>query len=128
MLNDIGLHSQVWNLFEENRLIEVVDPALGEYPQEQVLRYIKVALFCIQAAAARRPSMPQVEDMLSKPVQLNDEEITLPCYMEGDSENFIRNFRAKNSSSSQPKYSMMSTDTTIPFSSNQVTFTEISPR
>ncbi|XP_042384758.1 putative serine/threonine-protein kinase isoform X1 [Zingiber officinale] len=116
----------VWSLFEENSLIEVVDPALEEYPQEQVLRYTKVALFCTQAAAARRPSMLQVVDMLSMPVQLNDEEITIPCYMEEDSRKFIRSFRAKNSNSSQ-KYST-STDTTIPFTSSQVTFTEISPR
>ncbi|KAG6492325.1 hypothetical protein ZIOFF_047280 [Zingiber officinale] len=27
----------VWNLFEENRLTEVVDPALEEYPQENSL-------------------------------------------------------------------------------------------
>ncbi|CAL9112493.1 unnamed protein product [Musa textilis] len=115
-----------WNLFEEGRLAEVVDPALKEYPQDQVIRYIKVALFCAQALAGRRPSMLQVVDMLSKPVQLNDEEITSPGYME-DRGKISRGLRATNSTASRSKEST-SSDTATPFTSGHVTFTEMSPR
>ncbi|RZR99432.1 hypothetical protein BHM03_00028974 [Ensete ventricosum] len=117
---------QTWNLFEEGRLAEVVDPALKEYPEDQVIRYIKVALFCTQAAAGRRPSVLQVVDMLSKPVQLKDEEITPPGYMEDRGKN-SRGLRATNSTYPRSKDST-SSDTTTPFTSGHVTFTEMSPR
>ncbi|CAD5181997.1 putative serine/threonine-protein kinase [Musa acuminata AAA Group] len=115
-----------WNLFEEGRLAEVVDPALKEYPQDQVIRYIKVALFCTQAVAGRRPSMLQVVDMLSKPVQLNDEEISSPGYME-DRGKISRGLRVTNTTYPRSKDST-SSDTTTPFTSGHVTFTEMHPR
>lgn len=116
------MYSQAWELFEGKRLTEIVDPALKEYPEEQVLRYIKVGLFCTQAAAGRRPSMSQVVEMLSKSVQLNEQEITEPGYME-ESGRFNKGFTAKNSSKDST-----STDTSTPFTSSHVTFTEMSPR
>ncbi|WOK94846.1 hypothetical protein Cni_G03551 [Canna indica] len=115
-----------WELFQDKRLIEVVDPALKEYPEEQIIRYIKVALFCTQAAAARRPSMAQVAEMLSKPVQINEKEITQPGYME-DSGKSSRPLKATSSTNSRFKDSTC-TDTTTAFSSSNVTFTEMSPR
>ncbi|XP_020108723.1 putative serine/threonine-protein kinase [Ananas comosus] len=54
-----------WKLREEERLLEIVDPEIVGYPQEQVLRFIKVALLCTQAPSHQRPSMTQVVDMLS---------------------------------------------------------------
>lgn len=51
---------QTWKLKEEDRLLDVVDPELSQYPEEEVLRFIKVALFCTQAAANQRPTMKQV--------------------------------------------------------------------
>lgn len=59
----------------------MVDPTLVDYPEEEVIRYIKVALFCLQAAAARRPTMPQVVTMLSKPIRINESELTAPGYL-----------------------------------------------
>ncbi|MQL90909.1 hypothetical protein Taro_023504 [Colocasia esculenta] len=69
-----------WHLYEDGRLLELVDPYLGEFSEEEVLRYIKVALFCTQGAAKRRPSMPQVVQMLSKPILLNEKELTPPGF------------------------------------------------
>lgn len=40
-----------------------------------------MALFCTQAAAARRPSMLQVVKMLSKPIRINENELTAPGYI-----------------------------------------------
>lgn len=72
------LLERTWELYEEGKLTELVDPSLEDYPEEEVLRYIKVALFCTQATAGRRPSMPEVLLMLSKPIRLNEKELIPP--------------------------------------------------
>lgn len=61
-----------WKLRDEDRLLDIVDLELvGGYPEQEVLRFVKVALFCTQATSNQRPSMKQVVEMLS------DEEISL---------------------------------------------------
>ncbi|XP_015897184.1 putative serine/threonine-protein kinase [Ziziphus jujuba] len=72
-----------WKLREEGRLLEIVDPELTEYPESEVTRFIKVALFCTQAAARQRPNMRQVEQMLSKEVHLNESLLTEPGVYRG---------------------------------------------
>lgn len=51
--------------------MEIVDPDLEEYPEEQVLRFIKVALLCTQATAQQRPSMKQVVHMLAAQTEID---------------------------------------------------------
>ncbi|OAY68705.1 putative LRR receptor-like serine/threonine-protein kinase [Ananas comosus] len=115
-----------WQLYEEGNLKRLVDTALKEYPEEQVIRYIKVALFCIQAAAGRRPSMLQVIDMLSKPIRLNEKELTPPGYID-DYVNVGKESKA-TTSNNLPFKDSCSADTTAAFTSNPVTFTEMAPR
>ncbi|KAJ6381465.1 hypothetical protein OIU77_030196 [Salix suchowensis] len=67
-----------WKLWKEERPLDIVDPELTEYPEKEVMRFMKVALFCTQAAANQRPNMKQVVKMLSKDVNLNDKAITEP--------------------------------------------------
>lgn len=62
--------------------MELADPEMGEFPEEEVIRYIKVAFFCTQSAANRRPIMTQVVDMLSRQIQLNDKELTAPGFFQ----------------------------------------------
>lgn len=69
---------QVWKLREEGRLLDIVDPELTAYPEDEVIRFIKVALFCTQAASNQRPGMKQVVEMLSKEVILNEKLLTEP--------------------------------------------------
>ncbi|OMO85084.1 hypothetical protein CCACVL1_10429 [Corchorus capsularis] len=76
---------QTWKLKEEERLLEIVDPEMTTYPEDEVLRFIKVALFCTQAAAHQRPNMKQVVDMLSKDVHLNEKILTEPGVYRGHS-------------------------------------------
>lgn len=52
-----------------------------DYPEEEVLQFIKVALFCTQAASQKRPSMNQVLEMLSSKVALDDSSLTPPGLM-----------------------------------------------
>ncbi|XP_021740550.1 putative serine/threonine-protein kinase [Chenopodium quinoa] len=69
-----------WQLYEEGRLLELVDSEMGEYPEDMVMRYIIVAFFCTQAGANRRPLMSQVIEMLSPKVHLNEKELAAPGF------------------------------------------------
>ncbi|XP_064973846.1 putative serine/threonine-protein kinase isoform X2 [Musa acuminata AAA Group] len=117
-----------WQLFGEGRIKEVIDPALQEYPEEQVLRFIKVGLFCTQASAGRRPSMSQVVEMLSKPMKLNEKELTPPGVVGGS---FLFNKdrvpKATNSSNTQLNESTSSA-TAVASASNPSFLTQMIPR
>ncbi|KAJ0974421.1 hypothetical protein J5N97_016386 [Dioscorea zingiberensis] len=115
-----------WQLYEEGRLIELVDPNLKEYPEEEVLRFIKVALFCTQASSNRRPSMLQVIEMFSKPIRLNEKELTPPGFIQ-DSASISKVSKATITSNLRIK-DTSSSDSSVPFSSAPVTCTEIVPR
>ncbi|KAJ6851684.1 putative serine/threonine-protein kinase isoform X1 [Iris pallida] len=113
-----------WQLYEEERLIELVDPSLEEYSEEEALRYLKAALFCTQATADRRPSMTQVVEMLSKPVRLNEKELRPPGLLHNSS-GAGKDLKGTNSGSSTKD---TSTVTTLPYGSTPVTMTEMHPR
>ncbi|KAL5054252.1 hypothetical protein RYX36_034934 [Vicia faba] len=79
-----------WQLHEEGRLLELVDPDMVEYHKEEVIRYMKVAFFCTQAAASRRPMMSQVVDMLSKNIRLNEKQLTAPGFFQASGESSLK--------------------------------------
>nr|CAD1844404.1 unnamed protein product [Ananas comosus var. bracteatus] len=118
---DTFLVQWAWQIYEEDRLIDLVDPNLDGYPEEEVLRYIKVALFCTQAAAARRPSMPDVVEMLSKPMKLHDMELTPPHVVQ-DSINLSRGCGLSNSSNTK------SNSLCPPTISASIMYSEVVPR
>ncbi|XP_068668666.1 putative serine/threonine-protein kinase [Aristolochia californica] len=76
-----------WKLREENRLLEIVDPELDGYPEEEVLRFIKVALFCTQATSQQRPSMNKVLEMLAKEITLDEQTLTAPGILKTSTRN-----------------------------------------
>ncbi|XP_008235409.1 PREDICTED: G-type lectin S-receptor-like serine/threonine-protein kinase At1g11410 isoform X2 [Prunus mume] len=62
---DANLVGHVWNLWREGRVLEIVDPSLGElYPVNEVVRCIQIALLCVQEYATDRPTMSAVVFML----------------------------------------------------------------
>ncbi|RLN28459.1 hypothetical protein C2845_PM05G22520 [Panicum miliaceum] len=67
-----------WKLWEEGRLLEIVDPDLEEYPEEEILRFIKLALLCTQATPQQRPSMKQVVNMLSNRTEIDLQNVVPP--------------------------------------------------
>ncbi|OAY24783.1 putative serine/threonine-protein kinase isoform X2 [Manihot esculenta] len=71
-----------WQLHEEGKLLELVDPEMEDFPEEEVIRYMKVAFFCTQAAASRRPLMSQVVDMLSRNIRLNEKLLSAPGFFQ----------------------------------------------
>lgn len=105
-----------WELYEEGRLLELVDPELQEFPKEEVTRYMKVALFCTQAAANRRPMMSQVVEMLSRDIRINEKQITAPGFFQGSD-----SFTSSNKKSSE-------TGTSYRMSSFPDTITQVTPR
>ncbi|KAG9453970.1 hypothetical protein H6P81_006874 [Aristolochia fimbriata] len=98
-----------WKLREEDRLLEIVDPELDGYPEEEVLRFIKVALFCTQATSQQRPSMKLILEMLSNEIMLDEKTLTAPGVLKtsnrnsrdsGDSSHSSQGRKDKGSSSS----------------------------
>ncbi|KAJ7544695.1 hypothetical protein O6H91_09G089800 [Diphasiastrum complanatum] len=63
----------VWQLYEENSLMEIIDPILKPtLKEEEAIRVIHVALLCTQAMATKRPTMPQVVAMLVGEREIRD--------------------------------------------------------
>ncbi|GLT54208.1 hypothetical protein SLA2020_274260 [Shorea laevis] len=104
-----------WQLYEEERLLELVDPEMQGFPEEEVIRYMKVAFFCTQAAANRRPLMSQVVEMLSRNIRLNEKELTAPGLL-------------TDSGASSSKKGSESNSTSYQMSSVPVTITQVTPR
>lgn len=92
---------QTWKLKEEQRLLDIVDPELAEYPEDEVLRYIKIALFCTQAVSNQRPTMKQVVEMLSRNVSLKEELLTEPGVFRRNYSRQLAGGGASSSASSQ---------------------------
>lgn len=85
------------------------------FPEEEVIRYMKVAFFCTQAAANRRPLMSQVVEMLSRNIRLNEKELTAPGLL-------------TDSGASSSKKGSESNSTSYQMSSVPVTITQVTPR
>lgn len=76
--NILVLVEWAWKLKEENRLLELVDTEITDYDENEVYRYLVIALFCTQSGAQHRPTMKQVLQMLSRQVHLNEKALTEP--------------------------------------------------
>ncbi|XP_030970141.1 putative serine/threonine-protein kinase [Quercus lobata] len=98
-----------WELYQENRLLELLDPELEGYPEEEIIRYMKVAFFCSQAIASRRPLMSQVVEMLSRNIRLNEKELTAPGFFTDAGESSSK----KGSIMESTSYQMSSVPETI---------------
>ncbi|KAK9275031.1 hypothetical protein L1049_022289 [Liquidambar formosana] len=63
-------HGEAWNLHENSREIELVDPKLSVFSEEEVKRMIGVALLCTQTSPTLRPPMSRVVAMLSGDIEV----------------------------------------------------------
>ncbi|KAE8728551.1 cysteine-rich receptor-like protein kinase 29-like [Hibiscus syriacus] len=75
-----SLLTYAWLLWNEGKRLELIDPNIAQnHPIDEVLRYIHVALLCVQDDPALRPAMSSVILMLgSKSVNL-PQPSTSPC-------------------------------------------------
>ncbi|GLJ54933.1 hypothetical protein SUGI_1179370 [Cryptomeria japonica] len=72
---------QTWRLYKENKLLELVDPKLEKYLEEEVVVFIKVALLCTQATPKIRPTMSQVVTMLSAKQSSTEMPLSPPSFI-----------------------------------------------
>ncbi|XP_062183983.1 probable LRR receptor-like serine/threonine-protein kinase At1g56130 [Phragmites australis] len=70
----------VWQLYEGNHPLDVVDPKLSEFNGDEVLRAIHVALLCTQGSPHQRPSMSRAVSMLAGDVEVG-EVVNKPSYI-----------------------------------------------
>ncbi|KAM0872970.1 hypothetical protein ACQ4PT_038413 [Festuca glaucescens] len=77
---EVYIFEWVWELFENNRPLDMLDPRLEEFNGEELLRAIKVALICTQDSPYQRPPMSRVVAMLMGDVEAPD-VVTKPSYI-----------------------------------------------
>jgi hypothetical protein len=73
---------QAWVLYQQGSLLDMVDARMEDFPEEEVLRYIRVGLACTQAAPSSRPTMSQVVALLLRPAALREEAMRPPSFAE----------------------------------------------
>ncbi|XP_075512039.1 probably inactive leucine-rich repeat receptor-like protein kinase At3g28040 [Primulina tabacum] len=62
--NVVILSDHVRVLLEQGNVLDCVDPGMGEYPEEEVLPVLKLALVCTSQIPSSRPSMAEVVQIL----------------------------------------------------------------
>ncbi|CAN4116643.1 unnamed protein product [Withania somnifera] len=71
--HSINLVGDVWNSWNDDKALEVVDPLLADwYETGEVLRCIQIGLLCVQAYPNDRPVMSEVVFMLCNDLKLSD--------------------------------------------------------
>ncbi|KAK8992572.1 hypothetical protein V6N11_048649 [Hibiscus sabdariffa] len=75
-----GAVYKAWDLHENNRSLDLVDPNLAEIDENEVLRVVMVALLCTQGSPSMRPPMSRVVAMLAGDIEANG-VITRPSYL-----------------------------------------------
>lgn len=61
---------QAWNVRENNKELDLVDPDVHQYDASEVRRIIGIALACTQASPGLRPAMSRVVAMLSGDIEV----------------------------------------------------------
>ena len=57
--------SQAWSLWTENKVLDLIDPALHQSCKEdQFVKCFKIALLCVQEDPSERPTMSSIVTML----------------------------------------------------------------
>ncbi|MBA0724328.1 hypothetical protein Golax_021025 [Gossypium laxum] len=69
-----------WALHENNQILDLVDPNLVEFDENEVLRVVRIALLCTQGSPSMRPPMSRVVAMLAGDIEASG-VITKPSYL-----------------------------------------------
>ncbi|KAK8618646.1 hypothetical protein V6N13_132632 [Hibiscus sabdariffa] len=98
---------KAWDLHENNRSLDLVDPNLAEIDENEVLRVVMVALLCTQGSPSMRPPMSRVVAMLAGDIEANG-VITRPSYLTDwnfrDLTGSLVTVSCSNSNEEQPHY------------------------
>ncbi len=70
-------------MHENNQTLEILDPKLAEFNQEEVMRVINVILLCTMGLPHQRPPMSKVVSMLTEDIEIADVDANArPSYIE----------------------------------------------
>ncbi|XVE80838.1 hypothetical protein DITRI_Ditri15bG0012600 [Diplodiscus trichospermus] len=86
----IYLLGWAWALHENDRSLDLVDPSLVEFDENEAVRAVRVALLCTQGSPALRPPMSRVVAMLAGDIQVSN-IITRPSYLAASENNNNQN-------------------------------------
>ncbi|KAK7333064.1 hypothetical protein VNO80_29824 [Phaseolus coccineus] len=80
------LLQRAWKLYEEDMHLGLVDKTLDpeEYEVEEVKKVIEIALLCIQASAAARPTMSEVVASLKSKNSMGQTRPSMPVFVESN--------------------------------------------
>ncbi|XP_062096597.1 probable LRR receptor-like serine/threonine-protein kinase At1g56140 isoform X2 [Humulus lupulus] len=76
----IFLLDWAWTLYEMNQSLELVDPTLTEFDENEATRLIRVALLCTQASLWLRPPMSRIIGMLLGDMEI-ERATSKPSYL-----------------------------------------------
>ncbi|KAK8664509.1 hypothetical protein V6N13_084295 [Hibiscus sabdariffa] len=76
----IYLLAWAWALHENSQNLDLVDPNLAEFDENEALRMARVALLCTQGSSSMRPPMSRVVAMLAGDIEVSN-AITRPSYL-----------------------------------------------
>ncbi|KAL4387123.1 hypothetical protein GQ457_09G004560 [Hibiscus cannabinus] len=76
----IYLLAWAWTLHENGQYLDLVDPNLVEFDENEALRVARVALLCTQGSPSIRPPMSRVVAMLAGDIEVSN-AITRPSYL-----------------------------------------------
>lgn len=97
MIQNISL--QAWDHWKDDRVHELIDPVItqDEISLSMLMRYVIVALLCVQETAADRPTMSDVVSMISNE-HLNLSSPKEPAFVRGKN---VKNSSYSNSGTSE---------------------------
>ncbi|GAB4856706.1 hypothetical protein Ancab_014621 [Ancistrocladus abbreviatus] len=105
------LVDKVWENYKADNLLEMADPVLNTDSPEEVVRFLKVGLLCVQKIVNLRPPMSQVVKMLNNEVDIADVSISQPGFIDDP-----KHVKVGRKSSSNPAFcSSHSSDNTSSF-------------
>ncbi|WJZ97123.1 hypothetical protein VitviT2T_015754 [Vitis vinifera] len=95
-----------WTLHENNQSMDLVDPTLTEFDENEVSRVVRVALLCTQGSPMLRPAMSRVVAMLAGGVEISA-VTSKPSYLtDWDFNDITSSFLSENTRTSTASTSM----------------------
>ncbi|KAJ9175548.1 hypothetical protein P3X46_014094 [Hevea brasiliensis] len=79
---ELGEHylvEKAWEMYKANKLLQLVDPMLnGNFLEAEAVRFLKVALLCVQEKCGLRPNMSKAIKMMRGEINISTVKIAQP--------------------------------------------------
>ncbi|KAK1552538.1 hypothetical protein Q3G72_018925 [Acer saccharum] len=78
-LGEHYLVEKAWEMYNCNKLVDLVDPMLnGNFSEDEAIRFLKVSLLCVQEKCSLRPTMSTAIKMMSGEIGIDNVHISQP--------------------------------------------------